>query len=154
MMHECVQRSFGGHGEPQLSARPTIQHNLAEHTRTAAAARRPQQPLRACSAGPRRQMRELDRNLAADFPALASLEGRAERADDVARQAAAVLCQVRRNLPVVENLADHQLPVALSPDRRVQPQPRPVAGVLQREGSALLQPRRQRAQQRAVKHRV
>ena len=114
-------RSLGGHGEPQLSARTTIQHNLAQHTCTAvaSAARRPQQPLRACSAGPRRQMRELDRNLAADFPALASLEGRAERADDVAREAAAVLCQVRANLPVVENLADHQLPVALSLDRRV-----------------------------------
>ena len=100
-------------------------------------------------------MRELDCNIAANyFPALASLKGRPERADDVAREAAAVLCQVRANLPVVENLADHQLPVALSPDRRVQPQLRPVAGVLEREGSALLQPRQQRAQQRAVKHRV
>ena len=100
-------------------------------------------------------MRELDCDIAANyFPALASLEGRAERADDVAREAAAVLCQVRANLPVVENLADHKLPVALSLDRRVQPQLRPVAGVLQREGSALLQPRQQRAQQRAVKHRV
>ena len=100
-------------------------------------------------------MRELDCNIAANyFPALASLEGRTERADDVAREAAAVLCQVRANLPVVENLADHQLPVALSLDRRVQPQLRPVAGVLQREGSALLQPRQQRAQQRAVEHGV
>ena len=99
-------------------------------------------------------MREIDRNLAADRPAIAGLEGRAERADDVAREAAAVLCQVRANLPVVENLADHQLPVALSLDRRVQPQLRPVAGVFEREGSALLQPRQQRAQQRAVKHRV